>query len=247
MTDSAGKISVSVHVPAMTQEVHFVACAAPANLPCSRTFRIIPVAASALRLQPVSGNRQFSFGGQPLQPVVVRVTDVSIPPNPVTAANVILQALLTEPQANPATVTIGDTNIIHNSAPIVLGSYRLTSVSDGDGLAQFQLPASGFPDVEIQATAFAGIATLPLQFRVLPNMPLRAGPARAQLFVQKKGKLPSNRTSKKPERLSGSNHNQLMRRERSGSGLPPVGTSENSPAFTMPGTNQEKKASPRDA
>ncbi|HEX4487959.1 MAG TPA: IPT/TIG domain-containing protein [Terriglobales bacterium] len=184
VTDSAGRASVNIHLPAVTEEVHLVACVAPANLPCSRTFRIIPVASSALRLQPVSGNLQFTFGSQPLQPVVVRVTDASVPPNPVTGADVIFQALLTQPQNNPAPVSIGDTNITHNPAPGVLGSYHLTSTSDGDGLATFHLPPSNFPDIEIMGTAFAGIATLQLQLRVLPNMPVQVTPARAKSFTE---------------------------------------------------------------
>jgi hypothetical protein len=186
-------------VAALSQEVHLVACAAPGNLPCSRTFRIIPVAVSALRLQPVSGNRQFAFGSQPLQPVVIRVTDAATPPNPVTAANVILQALLTQPQTDPASVTIGDTNITPNPTPVVLGSYQLTSVSDGDGLARFQLPVSGFPDVEIRGTAFAGIATLQLELRVMPNMPVQAAPARAKVFAEQNGTKLSNGVGKKPK------------------------------------------------
>jgi hypothetical protein len=184
VTDSGGRLSVNLHVPVATEEVHVVACAGPANLPCSHTFRMIPIAASALQLQAVSGNRQFAFGGQPLQPVVVRVTDASTPPNPVAAVNVIFQALLTPPQPDPASVSIGDTNITHNPAPVILGSYQLTSVSDGDGLAQFQLPPSNFPDVEILGTAFAGVATLQLQLRVLPNMPEQAVPARVKSLTE---------------------------------------------------------------
>jgi hypothetical protein len=161
-----------------------VACLAAANLPCSRTFHIFPVAASGLRLQPVSGNLQFAFGNQPLQPVVVRVTDASTPPNPVSYANVVFQVLLTQAQNSPAPVSIGDTNIALNPAPVVLGSYQLTSISDGDVLATFQLPPSNFPDVEIKGAVFAGIATLQLQERVLPNMPVQVSPARAQAVVR---------------------------------------------------------------
>jgi hypothetical protein len=184
VTDSTGRASVNIHLSAATREVDVVACLSPANLPCSRTFHIFPVAASNLRLQPVSGNLQVAFGGQPLQPVVVRVTDASTPPNPVSAANVAFQAMVTQPQNSPAPVSIGDTNITHNPAPVVLGSYQLISISDGDGLATFQLPPSNFPDVEIIGTALAGIATLQLHLKVLPNMPVQVTPARAKSFAE---------------------------------------------------------------
>jgi hypothetical protein len=180
-----------------TEEVHIVACAAPTNLPCSRTFRIIPVAASALRLQPVSGNLQFAFGNQPLQPVVVRVTDASTPPNPVTSVNALFQALITPPQQDPTPVSIGDTNITHNPAPVVLDSYQLNSISDAEGLARFQLPPSNFPDVEIMGTAFAGIATLQLQLRVLPNMPMQVAPARVQSLTESAQKSPKQQWTRK--------------------------------------------------
>lgn len=184
-TDATGKASINVHSSALVEEIHLLARAGPGNAPCSHTFRIIPVALSSLHLQPVSGNLQVTFAAQPFLPIVVRVTDSSIPANPVAGATVIFQGLVTQPQDDASPVTIGDTNIARHPAPVILGSHRMEKASDGNGLAQFQLPPSEFADAVIQGTAFAGSATLQLQLRVLPPVAVPASPARGTVFEEK--------------------------------------------------------------
>ena len=61
-----------------------------------RPFYANPVSARNRHLQPVAGAGQISTG-QAFQPVVVRVTDLSSPPNPVIAAPVVFLTTVLRP------------------------------------------------------------------------------------------------------------------------------------------------------
>ena len=85
-TNSSGYATVNLTVTQFAALVQVSACVAPANAPCQALYAN-PVPLSQQILLPVSGAGQSSTG-QPFQPVIVRVTDSSTPPNPVIGANV---------------------------------------------------------------------------------------------------------------------------------------------------------------
>ena len=85
-SNSNGYATVTLSVTGIADLVQASACVAPDNMPCA-TFYVNPVPLAQLKLQQVSGAGQISTG-QAFQPIVVRVTDSSSPPNNVVAAPV---------------------------------------------------------------------------------------------------------------------------------------------------------------
>lgn len=94
-TNSSGNASVSLSVSQISTLVQVSACFAPEGLPC-QPFYVSPVQLANLNLQQVTGAGQVSTG-QAFQPMVVRVTDSSSPPNPVMAASVTFQNTVLRP------------------------------------------------------------------------------------------------------------------------------------------------------
>ena len=86
-TNSSGYAAVTLSVTQLAALVQVSACVAPGNAPCL-SFYVNPVPAAQQQLQLVAGAGQISTG-QAFQPVIVRVTDSSSPPNPVLAAPVL--------------------------------------------------------------------------------------------------------------------------------------------------------------
>jgi IPT/TIG domain len=83
-TNSSGYASTVVEISSMAGDLLVSACVSPGNSPCLN-FSGTSVPASVLQLQAVAGSPQIVTAGQALQPVVIRVTDSSSPPNPVLA------------------------------------------------------------------------------------------------------------------------------------------------------------------
>ncbi|MFZ0535518.1 MAG: hypothetical protein WAM47_01585, partial [Candidatus Sulfotelmatobacter sp.] len=113
------------------------------------------VAASALNLQAVAGAAQV-ITAAPFQPITVRVTDASTPPNSVLGAGVLFQSTVLRPPANDLAVTSGDTTVTQTGMPVILAASQSSTTSDANGLATF-LPSvgsfSGILEVEIQVSA----------------------------------------------------------------------------------------------
>jgi hypothetical protein len=152
-------------------------CLAPGNNPC-QTFYIVQVAASVLKLQPVSGGLQAIRVGDAFQPVWVRVTNSSTPPNPVMGARVTFQSMMFLPSSPSAVEGTGDGGIGQHPMKVLLGSSQATPVSDANGLASLTPSSGGLArplDIEIVATA--GTAT-PLQYE-LSVIPALAPPTGA--------------------------------------------------------------------
>ena len=115
------------------------ACVGSKNNPCLG-FHVFPVPASSLRLQAVAGDLQFISVVPAFQPVTVRVTDTSTPPDPVFGVSVLFQSLLGRTTNNAPIVSGGDTTITRDPMPIILGMSQAFVTSDATAL-----PASSHP------------------------------------------------------------------------------------------------------
>ena len=89
-----------MHVSNLTSDVQGTVCVSLGNNPC-QTFYIVPVAASVLKLPPVSGGLQAIRVSDAFRPVWVRVTNSATPPNPVMGARVTFQSMMFLPSSPP--------------------------------------------------------------------------------------------------------------------------------------------------
>jgi len=159
-TDNNGYSTTTLTLPALAGDVQVSACVQPGNRPC-QSFYATAVPASSLRLEPVSGSVQVVSVGQNFQPVTVRVTDTSLPPNPVRAANVIFNSVVTRPSHDAPILTTGETIITRNPVPIILSASQASVPSDARGLAAIQPSTGGLQrSTLILGTSKAGTSTL---------------------------------------------------------------------------------------
>jgi hypothetical protein len=153
VTNSTGYASVTLTLTNFAANVQVVACVASGS-PCQTAYGNA-VAASALSLQAVAGAGQV-ITAPPFQPLTVRVTDSSTPPNPVLGASVLFQSTVLRPPANELTLTSGDTTVTQTGMPVILGASQSTTTSDANGLANF-LPTvgsfTGLLEIEVQVSA----------------------------------------------------------------------------------------------
>ncbi len=153
VTNSTGYATVTLTLTTFAANVQVVACVASGS-PCQTAYGNA-VAASALNLQAVAGAAQV-ITAPPFQPLTVRVTDSSTPPNPVLGASVLFQSTVLRPPANDLTLTSGDTTVTQTGMPVILGASQSSTTSDANGLANL-LPSvgsfSGILEVEIQVSA----------------------------------------------------------------------------------------------
>lgn len=151
-TNSSGYATVNLTVKQFAALVQVVACVVPANAPCQALYAN-PVPLSQQILVPVSGAGQIS-AGQPFQPVIVRVTDSSSPPNPVLGANVTFLTTVLRSEGVSA-------------MPVILKVSQSSAVTDINGLANIVPSAGGFAaplEVDLGVTAGAnGWIDYPLQ------------------------------------------------------------------------------------
>jgi len=170
-TDAHGYAQATLPIANMNSEVQGNVCVEPNFNPCVN-FSVVPVPLSALQLQPVAGNLQLVVVGQTFQTVAVRVTDASVPPNPVLGANVLFQSLLGRTNNNAPIISGGDTNITTNPLPIILGTSQASVTSDVNGLASMQPSTGGFQGaLAILGTVTAGPGNMPFQLQSLWPMP----------------------------------------------------------------------------
>jgi hypothetical protein len=167
VTNGSGDASVTLTLTNFTANVQISACVAPGNSPC-QTIYGNAVAAAMLNLQPVAGAGQV-VTGTAIQPVTVRVTDSSTPPNPVLAAGVLFQSTVLRPVGNPPTTTPGDPTVTQPGMPVILSESQITVQSDINGLASFT-PSVGSltAPLEIQIQISAGTtATLQDEIEII--------------------------------------------------------------------------------
>jgi hypothetical protein len=153
-TNSSGYASVTLTLTNFTANVQVSACVAPGNAPC-QTIYGNAVAATMLKLQAVSGAGQV-VTGTAFQPLTVRVTDSSTPPNPVLGASVLFQSTVLRPAGNDLTLAPADPTVTQTGMPVILGFSQSTAQSDANGLASL-VPSvglfTGLLEIEIQVSA----------------------------------------------------------------------------------------------
>ena len=142
------------------------ACVAPSNSPCSLFYaNVVPLAQQVL--EPISGGGQISTG-QAFQPVIVRVTDSSSPPDSIMAAPV--KFFMTVLRNGKGSVG-NDGNPVQ---PVILAVSQTSASTDMNGLANIVPSASGFGapvDVDVSVTAGNSALDYPLQVLQPPVEP----------------------------------------------------------------------------
>lgn len=124
--------------------------------------------ASSLRMQAVAGDLQLITVGPPFQPITVRITDTSTPPESVLGASVLFQSLLGRTNNDAPIVSSGDTTITRDPLPVILGMSQESLTSDANGLATMQPSTGGFTGaLAILGTVTAGPGSLPFQLQSL--------------------------------------------------------------------------------
>lgn len=157
--DASGYASTTLHLAALGGDIQVSACVAPDNVPC-QIFSGTAVPASALQVQAVAGGQQAIAAGQNFQPMIVRVTDSSSPPNPVFGANVVFQSVVSLPAPASPPISVGGIIITRNPAPVIVSSSQGSVLSGPSGLATFQPSTAGQPGaVQVQGSMAAGAGT----------------------------------------------------------------------------------------
>jgi hypothetical protein len=172
LTNSNGYAMVMLSRAQLSSTVEVSACVAPVNAPC-KPFYANAVPPAQQSLQQVAGAGQVA-ASQPFQPVsfepvVVRVTDSSTPPNSVIAASVAFLTTVLRPVGNIFLGT-GQTN---PSEPVILSVSQSNGTSDLNGLASVT-PSGGIfsPPVEVDVAITAGAsARLDDPLELLPALP----------------------------------------------------------------------------
>jgi hypothetical protein len=163
-TNSGGYASVTLNVNQVSAALRVSACVAPSNAPCRLFYaNVVPLAQQVLL--PVSGGGQISTG-QAFQPVIVRITDSSTPPNPVMAAPInFLMTVLREAENTG--------NDGRNPMPVILKVSQTGTTTDFNGFANIVPSASGFSaPVEVDVYVTAGVSAAldyPLQVLQAPS------------------------------------------------------------------------------
>jgi hypothetical protein len=154
VTNSAGYATVTLTLTSFTANVQLTACVAPNNSPC-KTIYGNAVAPALLNLQAVSGAGQVVSGTE-FQPLTVRVTDSSTPPNPVLASSVLFQSTVMRPAGQGIPPEPGDPAAPPAGTPIILSASQSSIQSDANGLASLVPsvgPFTGTLEVELQISA----------------------------------------------------------------------------------------------
>jgi len=188
VTNSAGYASVTLTLTNFTANVQLTACVAPGNNPCQTVYGNA-VAAVLLNLQAVSGAGQV-ITGQAFQPLTVRVTDSSTPPNPILGASVLFQSTVLRPAGNNLILTPGDATVTPTAMPIILSASQSSVQSSVNGMASF-LPSVGSSTgpLEIEIQVSAGI-TAALQ-DVMETIPASSSGNTSPTSSPRRGNVPA--------------------------------------------------------
>ncbi|MGA8430094.1 MAG: IPT/TIG domain-containing protein [Candidatus Sulfotelmatobacter sp.] len=164
-TNSSGYATVNLTLAQFAATVQVNACV-PSG-PCAPTYAN-PVALAQQNLQPVAGENQIVALGQAFQPIIVRVTDSSSPPNPVLGASVAFENIVERPEGNSA----GNSGQNNPGMPDILSVSQSTALTDFNGLASVEPSAASFNgtlEVDVMATAGIG-AMLNYVLEALPEV-----------------------------------------------------------------------------
>ncbi len=154
-SNNGGYATVTLNLSSFTGAVLVSACVASGS-PC-QTVSGNAVSPALINLQAVSGASQI-VAGQAFQPVTVRVTDSSTPPNPVLGASVLFQSTVLRPSGDNLSLTAGDPSRTLAGMPVILGASQTTVLSDANGSASIVPSVGSFTgtlEVEIQVSAGA--------------------------------------------------------------------------------------------
>jgi len=154
VTNSNGYASVTLTLTNFTANVQLTACVAPGNNPC-QTIYGNAVATAMMNLQAVAGAGQV-VTGTAFQPLTVRVTDSSTPPNPVLGASVLFQSTVLRPVGNNLVLTPGDPTVTQPEMPVILSASQSIVLSNANGLASFNPSVGSFNgelELDIQVSA----------------------------------------------------------------------------------------------
>ena len=153
VTNSQGYASVTLTLTNFAVSVQVSACVAPANNPC-QTISGNAVAAALLKMNAVAGAGQV-VTGPAFQPLTVRVTDSSTPPNPILGASVLFQSTVMRTAGDGLTAP-GDPSVSPTGMPVILSESQMTVQSDVNGLASAVPSVGSFTGtltIEIQVSA----------------------------------------------------------------------------------------------
>jgi hypothetical protein len=190
VTNSQGYASVTLTLTNFSTSVQLSACVAPGNNPCQSIYGNA-VAAALLNLQAVAGAGQV-VPGTAFQPLKVRVTDNSTPPNPILGASVLFQSTVLRPGGSDLTLLPGDPTGTQTGMPVILSANQNTIESDVNGLVSFVPSVGSFTgplEIEIQVSAGA---TAVLEDE-LETFPASGSGNTSPTFSQWHGSVPASR------------------------------------------------------
>jgi hypothetical protein len=167
-TNVNGYATVNLSVSQIASQVEVMTCVSGGS-PCSPfNFYVTPLAQQ--NLQAVAGAGQISTG-QAFQPVVVRVTNSSSPPNSVLAAPISFLTMVLRRQGSSGDGGKGESDANNSGMPVILSAIQSVTSTDINGLANVVPSSGGFdPPVEVDVGVTAGSGVMldfPLQ--VLPS------------------------------------------------------------------------------
>ena len=118
----------------------------------------------------MAGGGQVSAGGS-FQPLIVRVTDSSSPPNPVIAANVTFLITVLRSGGMPPPASDGEINSVQPAMPVILQVTQSNVTTDINGLANIVPSSGGFAaplEVDLEVTTGPG-SLLDFPLEVFPG------------------------------------------------------------------------------
>jgi hypothetical protein len=139
-TGANGEAVANLNVSDLRGDVRVSACVAGTTV-CT-SFVVLAVAPADLKLEKLSGDEQVTTVGQALQPISVRVTDSSVPANPVLAAPVKFTTTAFRRQQEAPRIVSGETVTTYPAQPVPVGTTETIVLTDAAGLAAL---APAFP------------------------------------------------------------------------------------------------------
>ncbi len=190
VTNSQGYASVTLTLANFSTSVQLNACVAPGNNPCQNIYGNA-VAAGLLNLQAVAGAGQV-VPGTAFQPLTIRVTDNSTPPNPILGASVLFQSTVLRPGGNDPTLVPGDPIVTQTETPVILSASQNTITSDANGLASVVPSVGSFTgplEIDIQVSA----GTTAVLEDELESIPAGSSGNTSPTFSKWNGSVPARR------------------------------------------------------
>lgn len=164
-TNAAGEATSTLTVSSLTARTQVMACIYPTGSPCAQ-FVLLPVADSAMQVQKIAGDGQIVSVGQSFQPLTVRVTDSSLPANPVRRAALRFEVNAMRWEPPPPPLPPGDSSAGRSVRRIPVAGWTVTTTADDNGLATLPVVFSasqGALEVSVRAVSGSGETWFTLQ------------------------------------------------------------------------------------